>query len=1142
MPAARPACLALLVALGAAALAASADPPTPAGPADRKAAPRPADADKKPRSEPLRLPADAVVVICEQAADALRLIPDAVVLPARKYQDLLDEVARLREQLRPKKSVPPSRCALKGRVEGRFASLQAQFDFVTDRPDAVVALACGQAVAGNASLDGHVPLFRPDADGFSVQVDKPGEHQLTLDLLVPLGERGATAAPARGAEVTPGRNPARGWQGIELALPRAAVTTIDLDLPAGARDLRVGGRPWAETLVVLKNNHLAGGLGPADRLDLTWRVPAAGAAAVLTAEGRIRVRLDPGGLSATAELTLRAETGQADTWRILAPRQAAVRCAPADEGRLKEPVQAVIPPNSPLAEYTLRLREPTAEPLNVTVTTRGPVPRPGTAVAVGPFAVPAASRQFGLLQVSNAVPELHLDYRTHGDLVYRQLSIEDERRSEPTLVAAFRYASISASGAAVGPGIDLEAETVRSQIKARVSHALSLRQDATARALRWYVTTTLTATPRWADVDQLKVAVPEDWEPLDDTPVPAGRVLTLRLPRSPGDAPRPVTLKLEGRYREAATRKAEGEAPPALGPAATATLGLPRPLGVVNQGGEITLQVPLEFEVSLAGDQAAGLESAGRPTPHEQTWRARPLPETVAVQWRTYAPDVRARAVLDLDLSPGGGEVRRHEIRFQPGQILAPQVLLRVPAGVHDLRVLSGGTLQPEDAGPRTEGGARTALLLLTPSSPGRPGEEGEHGLVLAYSVRPTPVGAGGPFVVPLVALAQATPVDTRVRVRAEGGTLAVSALAPWERLAAEEGSDRKVLVLRSPRAEAPLALRWSEAPEEFAVLVDRAVVRVEVGAAGGQRFAARYRLRQLAVPYLDVELPAPVALLELKATLAGKAVAFDPVDGAGRPSAGGRSARLRLGPDPVRPGSVLALSYTLPPGRAGAAAGLGTTTLVPPVLGGDPGLVPTCWQVAVPASWVVLGPESGPGAEHVWARRGWLLAPQVTSGGADAGWEGPDEVPEGGEPAVVCWRGGAEPLTLTHAAQLAWLLACSLALLVLGLGLYSLGGAGRARGLGLALALLAVAVGAGAVLRPGVLSAIAYGCEPGAGVLALVLLVQGFLHRRSRRPVFLPNFSRSRPGSSLVRGAARPQGEPSTVDVPRPTGSSANK
>jgi hypothetical protein len=280
-----------------------------------------------------------------------------------------------------------------------------------------------------------------------------------------------------------------------------------------------------------------------------------------------------------------------------------------------------------------------------------------------------------------------------------------------------------------------------------------------------------------------------------------------------------------------------------------------------------------------------------------------------------------------------------------------------------------------------------------------------------------------------------------------------VAANSSWDVLAVEEVADRSelpVLVLRTPRADAPLALRWSEAPATVVVLVDRGVVRVEVNEGGGQRCMARFRLRQLAANHLDVELPVAVALAELKATLGGKGVGFDAVDDGGRPSASGKTARLRLGPEVVRLGSVLELSYVLPPGgTAPGSVGLLTTMLQPPALKGDAGAVPVCWQVVVPPSWVVLGPESGPGAERTWVRRGWLAAPQLTRAAVDAGYEGLGGMPEGEVPAVVCWRSGADPLTLTHVTQLAWWLACSPVLLVLGLGLYGLGGPHGSRGLG---------------------------------------------------------------------------------------------
>jgi hypothetical protein len=212
---------------------------------------------------------------------------------------------------------------------------------------------------------------------------------------------------------------------------------------------------------------------------------------------------------------------------------------------------------------------------------------------------------------------------------------------------------------------------------------------------------------------------------------------------------------------------------------------------------------------------------------------------------------------------------------------------------------------------------------------------------------------------------------------------------------------------------------------------------------------------------------------------------------------------------------------------------------------------------VTLPADWAPLGPDGGPGAP--WAlgrRRGGLPAPQLDLRNEQLEeWFGSPEWllrQDGvgqGEPSLAFWADSGEAVTVAHAPQLAWLLGCSLGLLAVGLGLWALarrawrGRVGAAFVFWLVLALKAAAAAAAALFTPAVLWNAAYGAAPGAAVLALALLVQWGLHARYRRQiVFLPNFRRSRSGSSLVRGGGssqRPHGEPSTVDAPRPGGSS---
>jgi hypothetical protein len=296
------------------------------------------------------------------------------------------------------------------------------------------------------------------------------------------------------------------------------------------------------------------------------------------------------------------------------------------------------------------------------------------------------------------------------------------------------------------------------------------------------------------------------------------------------------------------------------------------------------------------------------------------------------------------------------------------------------------------------------------------------------------------------------------------------------------------------------------------------------------------------------------MATIDLQASLQGKRI--DPeLLASDRPELNRRLVRLRLSPDLVRKPVVLDLSYQLSPDRTASTPVTTALQATRPL--GDPGSVPTRWQIVAPQSWVVIAPEAGPASGRSWARHGWLLAPRSTLTGADlerwlVGAEPPAAVVEetaGLTPSLVLWRDGSPTVQLTHVPQQAWLLACSLGLVLLGLVLSRLPFGGPTAGLWawLLLALLVAGLLLGVLLWPTLAGQLAYGCQPGAVVLLLMALAQWLLHERYRRQiVFLPSFSRAHPGSSLSRKESVPRaplGEPSTVDAPpRPAGSSVER
>jgi hypothetical protein len=181
--------------------------------------------------------------------------------------------------------------------------------------------------------------------------------------------------------------------------------------------------------------------------------------------------------------------------------------------------------------------------------------------------------------------------------------------------------------------------------------------------------------------------------------------------------------------------------------------------------------------------------------------------------------------------------------------------------------------------------------------------------------------------------------------------------------------------------------------------------------------------------------------------------------------------------------------------------------------------------------------------AEQRWGWRGPLLVPRpaATAQELEQWFNESDAVvaPEDTEPALVCWQTALTPLVLIHAPLKLWLLLCSLTFLGLGVGLLYLP-LGRLL-FWFCVIVVGAAVTAVGVLWPFVLSNLIYGCELGALFLLLVVGLQWSLHERYRRKVvFMPGFTRLKPGSSLIHpGSSNRKREISTVDEPAKRGSS---
>jgi hypothetical protein len=1125
-------------------------------------------AGKRMTLDKLKLPPGGILVLVEQAKDALDLLPKMVYLTPEKWQEIEEQLSTLKRQLKVEKKLP-SVCKLTGRLDGDLVRMQADFKFTTDQPKTVVFLGCQGAVITEAKLDpgpanpeGQLPFLEPGENGYAVHVEQAGEHGLTLHLKLPVQARAATTAGG-GSE-----------RGFELGLPGAAVTLLTLELPPNVKEVR-----WNE--FVEKQRPTDGGPGPwtvavgrVKNLNVSWREPVTvpGAGPLRTADGQITVQVEAAQVVTTAELTLEDLRGQTREWRVAVPPQAKVEVT-TPAGLACE----VVAPANPSAPYLVRLSEPTTERFRLVAQLRQS--RPFSKLLVGPFTILDAYRQQGTITIK-AAPEatrgLKLVYHRQGDVVERDVP-KDAAAAD--VVAVFKYWNMLPPGTPAGPRsprvtlasippLELELKAVKGTVETQVEHTLQLKRVQEG----WLVTasTRIHAKPVHDGVDYLEVQLPR--------PRPEGLVVVAAVPTTfPATVPWaalpfasqpfwPVRVPREYEFEGEDGAGAAELLPPTaarkagiklnrfqskkftvlltgtylLPPSAQfARLELPRPLAILDRGTRVKVEVEDSLEL-LPGE---GMPENVVPHRHELTTAWQRSPVYVDVAWRPYRPEMPIRVLADVTLREHHAHVRQ-EVQFPSGEtgskatsVPLPPLRVHMPATVRSLKVVGGGKLQSVDPAKEAvwitaPADARTREPVVMEFDFALPGHAAEEpGRRSAFSRH---------FNVPLLWPALATRAETRVRFWCDPGTMPTLAepdlaAGPWRDQGTEVVSGRDslpALVVFGDGLNLPLNLRVFEptvAPLP-GVVVDRALIQVAVDEEKTARYRARFLISKLSVQHLDVELPAGATSLMPEVFLDHKRVPWRLTE------TGGKVARLNVEPSLYARPVVLEVQYRLVRGQPDGE-GLWRNSVHAPVLRGEVLLGRVRWQLTFPAGFLALVAPGDAHVEQHWAWRGWLPMPEPSTttaelehwlGGGDT--EDPPAVP-----TLVCWRSSFTPLRILRVPQQLWLLGCSGLFLTLGLGISFVPSRWV---VWLLVALIAPALVAAAVLWPAVAPAVVYGCQPGVLVLALVLGVQWMLQRQYRRQVvFMPGFTRLKPGSSLVRSGnvARPR-EASTIDAPPPS------
>lgn len=1102
------------------------------------------DAKGKPKDNPksktpldkLKLPKDSIIVVVDDWLEAAGLFPKLAVMGFDEWVALQEKIKALEQQLKTTKKTPFA-CKLHGRLEDDFLICRAEFVFSTEQPRTIVPLGfLGGHLLGLGELDGKTPILEASEDGFSVRVDKEGDHQLALQFRVPAQIKKSTTG---GIE-----------RGVKLGLAETAVTVVSLELPANVKELRCND--------ALEKTKTPGrwliGLEKSKGLNLAWKEPApASGVAAPKAEGQINVRVDDKDANVSARLILQDTRLQTKEWRIATPPSAKVEVEAPPGGLTYELV-----PADGKGIYTLKTSEATAERWQVTVTWSVPRPNPGPRVPFGPLEVLGA-QQTGTITVT--MPQaVSFGQR----LVFtRSEAVRQLKNGETEAVFEYTLDKNSKQPANMKAPLEVEWRFEKNQARTEVEHAIQLR----AAPDGWQIDTTtrIKVTALFSAISAIDLKLPAPWPrglPLAATAAPGmpfpgalpwpGIWKALGPPWAQAEAeeyalfeegnvgsPRPVTRDATGKTRVLWERGPAKQAtlilrntyrlPP---PSQRVRLEMPRPINVQDRGAKVSIQADERVELL---DGPAGAEEAVPDRDHfEQSFEQ--APTFIDLAWRPFQREIVAKSQIDIDLREHSAQVQQ-TLRFprpRGSDVKNPTIELILPAGVDQVTASAGGQIAMVDS-------ARHKAWLRPIAG------EGDIDVVLQYDLAVKEKKLEVTPIWPALASRKDakvrvwTPPGSDARISADTGRLGV-----WKERGIEGAPERKgfpalVLVGHAPALPLVLDIEESAASTLAAFLADRALIGVQIGPDGSQEVQARYFVRKLNADHLDIELPIPLSrfrdrpVFMLGRDLLGKWKILD---------AGEKVVRVRLHPDHAKLPAILEIAYTVP-AEAIERSSFYRTTLYAPILRSEAVIGQMRWRLDLATAQIAAMPGRNVRADVQWGLQGWLPTPEagVTTAELESWLTGKETAGQSsGPPGFAFWRVSNQPETVYHLPRQWWLLGCSGIFLIVTLGAYLAPWSRRVFGAifaAIVIVFVVLALGWPAAYTP-----VLFGVQPGVGLFLIFIGAHWLLQVRSRRRlVFLPGFARAKPGSTMVRAnSARRPREASTVDAPPglATGSSA--
>lgn len=1035
--------------------------------------------------------------------------------------------------------------AVSGRVAADLATLEVEFglDLDGDGPTWVDVRLDGRTLTAATEGPRDLPLRAAEGGGWQVEIRGRGGHSVRVGALAPVRP---TAEGSR----------------LDLRIPEAASTSVDVQVPGPVRDARLdpGGPVAQKPGVEPGTTRLAAELTPRALLGLCWQgggPASADARPSLATQGSIAVDLEPGAFRTRSDWSVRSLRGVA-TGLVF-------RLDPADEVLEVDLGGRSMPAEVVTAGGVARLTLPLSEPLRpgagqerlVTLVTRRAVATGATRVPFRGFVLADAREQSGAIGVAKSG---NLWVTGEDGRGVRQIDPRTELpstlRVRPATELAYQFTEQPFD---LALRVEPAPPQIRVESRTTVSLEAGLARVDTAfdvEAARGRLYDLVFALPDGLEVEPVGPAevvassqtgvLPAGLAPVPGRPALGLRLLTVRLtPKALGGGT--FTVRLAGRQ---AVDTAGGEV----------AVRLVRPIGVSSVGGRLAVRTGpgLLADLDAPADGAGQGPALFRPTPpvEDADWpwapgSTRPTAEG-PVLWlrhdgnpgelplRLTARPRSVRASTRLAVSVGRMETTvRQEIEVTPRFDPIDHVDLAVPEALVGRWSVEGRVgARRIDLG-ATPGGGHTTRVLAT-AEPTRPLR-----LSLRYRLR----GGAGDVEIPRLTVRSPGRDGPEGPVRASVATaagLAVEATgcgwipdaAPADRADAETPGDGPSLRLASdPDAPACGALRLKVTPRVLAVLprlvVSRLALRTVRGQEGALRTTAWFGIEshESAFPFA---LPAGAALLRVRVGGADARQVEELPDGAG----------YRV-PLPDRPGTTaefVELEYDQarpPPGVA----------WLPPGLPGGGLVQQTLWDLRVSEGLAPFTLPAGWTDENawIWSTFRWTRQPRRRTAGlpawaAGAGGGPTTATPAGTEPpaglrSYLYGRAGAPaPIPVLFVSRATLVATCSGSVLLVG-GFFLLFWRPPAP--------LSWWAGSGAVLAlatlpdPGVLPLILQSGVIGGLLTALLAVTQRVVERRrSLAPSFDGPAGPTRlapPGSNPSRTGALGSEDPTVHRIPGP-------